>query len=77
MNTWDEHVEGYGMTQAVQELLWTFDALTNAEKHEAAALLLRRVVDAESGDVPGESLVAAAEELFLELDAQEAADGRS
>jgi hypothetical protein len=70
-------VEGYAMTQAVQELLWTFDALTDAEKHEAAAHLLRRVVEAESGDVPEESLVAAAEDLFLELDAREAADGRS
>ncbi len=65
------------MTQAVQELLWTFDALTDVEKHEAAAHLLRRVIEAESGDVPEESLVAAAEELFLELDAREEADGRS
>ena len=70
-------VEGYEMTQAVQELLYTFDALTDAEKHEAASHLLRRVVDADSGDVPEESLVAAAEELFLELDAREATDGRS
>lgn len=65
------------MTQAVQELPWTFDALTDADKHEAAAHLLRRVVEAGSGDVPEESLVAAAEERFLELDAQEAAEGRS
>jgi hypothetical protein len=39
--------------------------------------LLRRVVDEESGDVPEEALVAAAEELFLELDAREAGDGAS
>jgi hypothetical protein len=31
------------MTGAVQELLETFDALTEAEKHEAAAQVLRRV----------------------------------
>ena len=64
------------MTEAVQGLLDTFDALTEAEKQEAAAQLLRRVVEGESGDVPVEALVAAAEELFLELDAREAADGQ-
>lgn len=64
------------MTQAVQELLNTFDALTEAEKQEAAAQLLRRVVDRESGDLPEDALVAAAEELFLEMDAREAADDK-
>ena len=65
------------MTEAVQELLHTFDGLTNAEKHEATVHLLRRVVEEESGDVPEDALVAAAEELFLELDAREAANGQS
>jgi hypothetical protein len=65
------------MTEAVQELLQTFDALTDAEKQEAAVQLLRRVVEDESGDVPEEALVVAAEELFLELDAREAVDGQS
>ena len=65
------------MTEAVQELLHTFDALTDAEKQEATVQLLRRVVEEESGDVPEDALVAAAEELFLELDAREAADGQS
>ena len=63
------------MTQAVQELLETFDALTEAEKYEAAAQVLRRVVEGESGDIPEDALVATAEELFLDLDAREAADG--
>ena len=65
------------MTTAVRRLLDTFDALTPAEKHEAAAQVLRRVVDGESGDVPDESLVRATEELFLDLDAREAANGES
>ena len=65
------------MTRAVQDLLHSFDALSDAEKQEATVQLLRRVVDEESGDVPEEVLVAAAEELFLELDAREAADGQS
>ena len=62
------------MTGAVQELLDTFDTLSEAEQHEAAAQVLRRVVNGESGEIPEEALVAAAEELFLELDAREAAD---
>ncbi len=65
------------MTATVKELLDTFDALSDADKREATLQLLRRVVDEESGDVPEEALVAAAEELFLELDAREAADGQS
>lgn len=65
------------MTEAVQALLDTFDALSDAEKQEATVQLLRRVVEEESGDVPEEALVVAAEELFLELDAWEAADGQS
>ena len=64
------------MTQAVQELLDAFDGLTEAEKHEAAAQVLRRVAEGESGDIPEDALVATAEELFLELDAREAADGQ-
>ena len=40
------------MTEAVQELLHTFDALTNTERQEATVQLLRRVVEEESGDVP-------------------------
>ena len=67
----------YDMTEAVRELLHTFDTLTDAEKQEATVQLLRRAIEDESGDVPEDALVAAAEELFLELDAQEAADGQS
>ena len=51
--------------------------MTEAEKHEAAAEVLRRVVEGESGDIPEDALVAAAEELFLELGAREAADSQS
>jgi hypothetical protein len=60
------------MTGAVHDLLNRFDALTEAEKHEAAAGVLRRVVEGESCDIPEEALVAVAEELFLEQDAREA-----
>ena len=63
------------MTEAVKELLDAFDALPDAERHEAAAELLRRILKGEPGDVSDDALVAAAEELFLELDTREAGDG--
>jgi hypothetical protein len=64
------------MTTRVQELLKSFDTLSEPEKQEAAAHLLRRVLQGVSGDLPGEALVAAAEDLFLELDARKARGGR-
>ena len=66
------------MTEAVQELLNTFDALTEAEKQEEEeAHLLRRVIAGESDEIAVGVLVTSAEELFLELDAQEAMHGES
>ena len=51
--------------------------LSDAEKHEAAGLLLREVVQGEAGDIGDDALVAVAEELFLDLDARETGDGQS
>ncbi len=62
------------MTESVNELLNAFDALSKAERHVAAAEVLRRVLQDESGDVPEDALTAAAEELFLELDEREQED---
>jgi hypothetical protein len=64
------------MTPAVQQLLRAFDALTEAEKQEAAVEVLRRAQPFGEADLPEEALVAAAEDLFLELDAREAADAQ-
>lgn len=61
------------MTNAVKHLIDSFDALSTEEQREAARLLLARVVAGESGDVSDEALVAAADELFRELDCREAA----
>jgi hypothetical protein len=58
----------------VQALLESFDALSEGERHEVAVELLRRV--APPAELPDEALVAAADEVFRELDAQEAADAR-
>jgi hypothetical protein len=63
------------MTASVQDLLDSFDRLPEPERWEAAAEILRRTSHL---DLPplDESLSLRAEELFLELDAREAADGR-
>jgi hypothetical protein len=60
----------------VQELLGAFDALPEADKHQAAVEILRRVSSATEGDLPESALVEAAEELFLALDVKEAAHAK-
>jgi hypothetical protein len=65
------------LTKAVQQLLESFDGLTDAEKQVAAAEVLRRSVKGGYPPLSDEVLTAAAEELFLDLDAREAADAQS
>jgi hypothetical protein len=60
------------MTSAVEQLLKSFDALSEGEKHQAAVEILGRVSGAVEGDLPEAALVEAAEELFRALDAEEA-----
>jgi hypothetical protein len=60
------------MTTAVQQLLNSFDALPEADKHQAAVEILRRVSASVEGDLPEAALVEAADELFRALDAEEA-----
>jgi hypothetical protein len=62
------------MTTAVRVLLESFDALSEAERQEAAMEILRRVMP--EGELPEQALVETADELFRMLDAEEAADGR-
>jgi hypothetical protein len=64
------------MTQAVQHIIETFEHLSDAEKQQAAAELLRRTLDLAPAQIPDESLVEAADELFRDLDAREAADAQ-
>jgi hypothetical protein len=56
----------------VQALLESFDALSDGERHEAAVELLRRVAPPDG--LSDEALVVAADEVFRDLDAREAAD---
>jgi predicted HAD superfamily phosphohydrolase len=60
------------VTTAVQALFNSFDALSEDERHEVVVELLRRV--APTDELSDEALVAAADEVFRELDAREAAD---
>lgn len=60
------------MTTAVRALLDSFDALSDAECHEVAIELLRRL--APPSEVPDEAFVATADEVYRELDAREAAE---
>jgi hypothetical protein len=61
------------MTASVQRLLDSYDSLSDAEKHEASVELLRRIVGA---DLPEDTLLVVADELFRELDAREAEDAQ-
>jgi hypothetical protein len=65
------------MTEAANQILGAFDALSPDDRREVAATLLRRVLDEAPDEVSDEGLVEAAEQLFLEMDAAEAEDGES
>ena len=60
------------MTATVRQLLDSFDALPDADKHQAVVEILRRLGGAAEGDLPEGALVEAADELFRALDAEEA-----
>lgn len=60
------------MTALVQELLNTFDRLTDSDRLELVLEILKRTVDFEFSPLSNEDLVMNAEGLFLELDEQEA-----
>ena len=61
------------MTANVRQLLKSFDQLPETDKREAAAEILRRTLQIELPSLDDAALVERAEELFLSLDAQEAA----
>ena len=59
------------MGTTVQDLLQSFEGLSEAEKKEVASEILRRSARFEILSLSDEELVLNAEELFLELDRQE------
>lgn len=59
------------MPTAVQQLLDSFDALPEPDKHQAALEILRRYAGAVEGDLPETALIEAADDLFRTLDEEE------
>jgi hypothetical protein len=59
------------MTAPSQELLNTFDELSDSEQLEVALEILRRFAHMDFPPLEDEDLVLSAEALFLELDQQE------
>lgn len=63
------------MSTDVQNLIKTFNQLSEAEQREVASEILRRTINFDLPDVSDEELLRNAEGLFLELDRREAEDG--
>ena len=59
------------MTETARKLLDSFDALPEPERQEVAREILRRTALAEHGSLEDAELVAAADEVFRELDRAE------
>jgi hypothetical protein len=58
------------MTASVKQVLDSFDALPESDKHEAAVEILRRV-GGEKADLSDAELAAIADDLFSALDDEE------
>ena len=65
------------MTTAVRQLLSSFEALPAPEQREATLEILRRAGVLAEGDIPEDILAEAADELFCQMDAEEATDAAS
>ena len=59
------------MTETARKLLDSFDALPEPERQEVAREILRRTALAEHASLEDAELVAAADEVFRELDRAE------
>ena len=63
------------MSTAVEELLESFDHLSDEEKRRAASEIIRRTVEYELPPLSDEELVLNAEAVFLDLDRRESGNG--
>ena len=64
------------MIESIEQVLTAFDALPEHEKHLAAVEVLRRAWPQRVLNLGDDALLAAADSLFVELDACEAADAK-
>ena len=60
------------MSATARELLDSFDALPDADKHQVAVEILRQFTSSSGRDLPEDTLVGMADELFRTLDEEEA-----
>ena len=65
------------MTTAVRELLASFEALPLPDQREATIEILRRTPQGELSDLSEDCLLEAADELFRQMDADEAENAAS
>lgn len=65
------------MTPTTKNIIRSFELLTDSEKKEVAAEILRRTLRFDLPPLTDEELVLTAEELFLELDRREAENGEA
>lgn len=65
------------MTLSAQQIIDSFERLPESEKQKVTYEILRRSIQLEVPPLTEEDLVAAAEDLFLTLDAREKKDGSS
>jgi hypothetical protein len=65
------------MSEAVQELLNSFDRLPEPDRWEAFCQIMRRSQELEYPPLDDETLAQIADETFLMYDAEETADGQS
>jgi hypothetical protein len=66
-----------GMSTASEGLLESFESLSDTDKREVAAEIIRRTRSFNFPPLTDEELSLNAEQVFLDLDAREAADGQS
>jgi hypothetical protein len=59
------------MTKSVEELLNSFEKLPEAEKRELASEIIKRSLGFDMPELSDESLLLAADEIFLQLDRDE------
>ena len=59
------------MTKSVEQLLKTFDQLSEEEKRELASEIIKRSISLDLPELSDDSLLLAADQVFLQLDKEE------
>jgi len=63
--------QDYVMTKSVEQLLKSFEQLPEAEKRELASEIIKRSLALDLPELSDESLILAADQIFLQLDKEE------